>query len=340
MRLSLIAICLFISTLAAFAQGNSGSLTGTVTDQDGAVVSGAPIEAKSVKTGAVYKTASSATGSYKLEQLPTGTYEVSVAVPGFVGYRQQNIVVEEAQTLRLDIRVVDPSLNTVGEDRTFYAGLASPHATRTAPAPRTTDGKLDLSGVWQPPRIVDLESLTPLPWAAAVINEWRQNNAKDLPTARCLPGSVTPLARFGLNKLVQTRAVLLILNEQDVPGYRQIFLDGQGHPQDLDPTWTGHSIGKWEGETLVVDTVGFNNKSWITTPFPFRNSPHTEMLHLTTRFRRPDLGHLEMDVTFDDPGTFAKPWTLKTVSDLAEGEEVQEWICNENNPDVEHLVGK
>jgi hypothetical protein len=90
---------------------------------------------------------------------------------------------------------------------------------------------------------------------------------------------------------------------------------------------------------LVVDTVGFNDKSWIgdTLPALF---PHTEMLHLTSRLRRTDLGHLQMDVTFEDPGAFAKPWILKTVSDLAQGEEVQEWICNENNQDPDHLVGK
>ena len=103
----------------------------------------------------------------------------------------------------------------------------------------------------------------------------------------------------------------------------------------------GHSVGKWEGDTLVVDTIGFNGKSSIADTIPAAAAfPSTEKLHLTSRFRRPDLGHLEMDVTFDDPGTFTKPWTMKTVSDLAEGEEVQEIICTENNQDVEHLVGK
>jgi hypothetical protein len=89
-----------------------------------------------------------------------------------------------------------------------------------------------------------------------------------------------------------------------------------------------------------VDTIGFNGKSWIADTIPAAAaSPSTEKLHLTSRFRCPDLGHLEMD-NFDDPGTFTKPWTMKTVSDLAQGEEVQEIICTENNQDVEHLVGK
>jgi hypothetical protein len=129
------------------------------------------------------------------------------------------------------------------------------------------------------------------------------------------------------------------LSEADVPGYREFFLDGRGHPKDLDPTWTGHSVGKWEGDTLVVDTVGFNDKSWLGD-LPSTVMPHTEMLHLTTRFRRPDLGHLETEVTFDDPGTLTKPLKMKAVSDLAENEDVGEWICNENNQDVEHLVGR
>ena len=198
---------------------------------------------------------------------------------------------------------------------------------------------MPLSGVWWAPRIVDREEASVLPWAAAVIKEWGANNAKDIPSARCLPSGVALMHYFGLNKLVQTPALLVNIGEMDVAASRQVFLDGRGHPKDMDPTWMGHSIGKWEGDNLVVDTIGFNGKSWIADTIPAA-FPYTEKLHLTTRFRRPDLGHLEMDVTFDDPGTFLKPWTMKTVSDLAQDEEVQEIICTENNQDTEHLVGK
>jgi hypothetical protein len=89
----------------------------------------------------------------------------------------------------------------------------------------------------------------------------------------------------------------------------------------------------------VVDTIGSNDKGWLADIYPRWLRPHTEMLHLTTRLRRPDLGHLESEITFDDPGTFAKRWTMKTITDLAQGEDVQEWICNGNNQDLEHLFG-
>ena len=334
----LFAVCSFVSAFAAFAQGERGAIAGTVTDQDGAVVSGAPIQAKNVKTGTLYKTTSSATGNYALEQLPTGTYELANPVLGLM-YRKENVVVGASQTLRLDIRAVDNSLNTLGEDRTYFAGLASPHATPDGPPPRMADGKPDLSGVWWEPRVVDIGEATVLPWAAALMKERTANIAKDIPRTRCLPNATTLLGRFGVNRLVQTPALLVILNEADVPGYREVFLNGRGHPKDLDPTWTGHSIGKWEGDTLVVDTIGFNDKSWLAD-LPSIITPHTDMLHLTSRFRRPDLGHLEMEVTFDDPGTFTKPLKMTAISDLAENEDVQEWICNENNQDVEHMVGK
>jgi hypothetical protein len=334
-----VAVCLFVCAFAAFAQGERGAITGAVTDQDGAVVSGVQIQAVDVKTGTTYKTASSATGDYTLGGLPAGTYELSTPVLGF-RYRQQNVVVQAAQTLRIDIQLVDTSLNTLGEDRAFFAAYESPRATPNAATPHASDGKPDLSGVWSAPRIVDPERPNMLPWAAAVIKEEAENYGKDFPRAHCLPDSVTMLGRFSVNRVVQTPTFMLFLNEQDVPGYRQVFLDGRGHPKDLDPTWTGHSIGKWEGDTLVVDTVGFNNKApinWLTVG---GSTPHTEKLHLITRFRRPDLGHLEMEVTFNDPGTFTKPLKMKAISDLVENDEVQEWICNENNQDLEHLVGK
>ena len=138
-----------------------------------------------------------------------------------------------------------------------------------------------------------------------------------------------------LNKLVQTPTLLLIISEGNTPAFRQIFLD-RGHPADLDPTWLGHSTAKWDGDTLVVDTIGFNDKAWIA-PGSF---PHTEKLQMTTRIRRPDLGHLEFETTYEDTGTFTNSWKVRQVADLAPGEEIWEYICNENNQDAEHMTGK
>jgi hypothetical protein len=342
MRRSVIPLTIVMMGLAAScvgrAQDGRGAISGKVTDQDGATVSGASIQAKNVNTGTIYKTTSTGSGDYKFEGLPAGSYQISFPTLG-VGSPPQNVVIQTGQDSRLDVRVRDASLNTLGEDRSFFATRSAPHATPNGPAPRTREGKPDLSGVWWAPRIVEREEASVLPWAAAVMREWGANNAKDIPSARCLPSGVALLHYFGLNKLVQTPALLVSIDEGDVAASRQVFLDGHEHPKDMDPTWAGHSIGKWEGDSLVVDTIGFNGKSWIADTMPAA-FPYTEMLHLTTRFRRPDLGHLEMDVTFDDPGTFTKPWTMKTVSDLALGEEVQEMICTENNQDAEHLVGR
>lgn len=137
-----------------------------------------------------------------------------------------------------------------------------------------------------------------------------------------------------LNKIVQTPDLLVIINEGDIPGYREVFVDGRGHPDDMEKTWTGHSIGKWEGDTLVVDTLGFNNKTWL------KRGPHTEMLRVTTRLRLLDSGHLEVEATFDDAGTYVKPWKTKRVFFLVTNEEIQEYICNENNQYPGNAIGK
>lgn len=337
--LSVVTLAVALPT-AARSQDALGSITGKVTDQDGAAVSGASLQAKNLNTGAVYQSSSSGSGDYKFEGLPVGSYQVSFPTLG-VNSPPQNVVVQVGQASRLDIRATDASLNTLGEDRSFFAGRAASHPAPNGPAPRTREGKPDLSGVWWAPRIVAREEASLLPWAASTIKEWAASNFKDIPSARCLPSGwgLAFLHSFGLNKLIQTPTLLVNIGEMDVSASRQVFLDGRGHPKDLDPSWMGHSVGTWEGDTLVVDTVGFNGKGWIADTIP-NAFPYTEKLHLTSRFRRPDLGHLEMDVTFDDSGTFTKPWTMKTVADLAQGEEVQEFICTENNQDAEHLVSK
>jgi hypothetical protein len=333
-----LVICVILAVCSAFSQANQSSISGKVTDQDGSSVSGVLVQAKNLTSGAIYKTTSSKSGDYTVDGLPGGSYQISIPVFGYDA-APQNTTVQAARTSHLDIRVVDTSLNTLGEDRGFFAARTGSHATPNGPAPRTAQGKPDLSGVWWPPKIVQPVEPVLLPRAAVIAKEWIATNAKDLPSARCLPNVVGLLGVVDVNKVVQTPTLLVILYQIDAADYRQVFLDGRGHPKNLDPTWKGHSVGKWEGDTLVVDTIGFNDKSWIADSLPAA-FPHSEMLHLVTRLRRPDLAHLEADVTFDDPGSFAKPWTLKTVSELAPGEEVEEWICNENNRDADHLVGK
>jgi hypothetical protein len=211
------------------------------------------------------------------------------------------------------------------------------------PAPRTAQGKPDFSGVWSPDRtfIYDIgsalkpgETLPLQPWAEELA---KKRMSKDDPEANCLPAGVPRMAPYPW-RMVQTPTHMFFLFEGNIHTYRQIFLDGRKHlaPADLDPTWYGDSIGNWEGDTLVVDSIGFNDKFW----FDFAGHPHTEQLHVIERYRRPDMGRLEYDVTIDDKGAYTKEFTMHGKSTLQAGTDLQEYICNENNQDVSHITGK
>jgi len=338
---SMIVLSFFLLVVtSAAAQSDYGTITGSVSDTSRAPVAGASIQAKNVETGTVYKASSVREGNYTISQLPPGKYELTASSFGFKGYEHKDVVViQPGQTQRIDIPIGDfISLDTLGEDRAsfgrFFFNRPKPPE---GPAPRTPDGKPDFSGVWYGSVPGGGADSGPelLPWAQTLEKERRDHNLKDNPQGRCLPFNVTSFNAF-LNRVVQSRDMLVILIEYDIPGYRQIYLDGRSHPKDYDASWTGHSIGTWEGDTLVIDTVGLNDKTWLGEAIP-----HTDKLRVTTRLRRPDLGHIEVETTFDDPGAFKNPWKAKGMATLAPAtEEIPEFICNENNQDVEHLVGK
>ena len=330
MRFALFICCASL----AFGQ-SAGTITGTVSNLPGEPVANIPVQAVNSATNAIYKAASSANGVYTLAQLPSGTYEISVAAQGFNPFAQKNVTLAAAQTLRLDIHLMDYQLDTLGDGREFRIDLTSPHPTPPGPTPRTADGKPDFSGVWYAQRPVDPGKPEPLPWVEALLRERAANNSKDAPGAHCLTRGVTAAGALFPYKLVQTPTLLVMLFEDDIPSHRQVFLDGRGHPKDPNPSWMGHSIGRWEGDVLVIDTLGFNDRSWLDP----QGHPHTEKMRVTERLRRPDLGHLEIEFTIDDPGAYKKPWTMKRIADLDPGDEVVEYVC-ENNKDPEHMVGK
>ena len=214
-------------------------------------------------------------------------------------------------------------------------------AAPKGPAPRTSSGKPDLSGLWTPDAtfIYNIESALkkgeklPLqPWAEKLA---AQRMSKDDPEANCLPTGVPRQAPYPW-RVVQTPTHIFFLFEGNIHSYRQIFIDGRKHPADLDPTWYGDSVGNWDGDTMVVDTIGFNDKFW----FDFAGHPHTEQLHVVERYRRLDLSHLEYETTITDPGAYARPFTLYGHSALLANTELFEYICNENNQDVPHITGK
>jgi hypothetical protein len=231
------------------------------------------------------------------------------------------------------------------QDKTGKAGKFAPvgpgpkgkgPAAPTGPTPRMPDGKVDLQGVWTPGgSFANMGQVSLQPWADALYKERRANLSKDDPEGHCLPAGVPRISPFP-QKIVQTPTLAVILDEGNIHSYRQIFLDGRKHLEDSGPLWMGDSIGKWDGDTLVVDTIGFNDKTWLNG----QGVPHSEELHVVERYSRPDLGRLEVDITLDDPKAFAKPHTFKRTFTLMQNAEILEYVCNEFNVDAEHLVGK
>ena len=330
-----ISACLLLSALTIFGQSSQGTISGSVTDADSAAVSNAKVQAKN-ENGAQFQAPVSASGSYTLTQLPAGTYQVTVTSPGLQPFQKKNVSVKPGQTARVDARLLDiGSLGSVGEDRTFFANILEAHKAPAGPTPRTPDGKVDFSGVWNALRIIDPGKPDPLPWADELLKERKANNAKDDPSARCLPAGILEDGAFFAFRIMQNPVVLAFLYEEDLP--RQIYLDGRKHPDEPLSPFIGHSVGIWDGDTLVVDTVGFNDKTWLD----IEGHPHTDKMHVTERFSRRDLGHLEVEITIDDPGAYKKPWTLKKATELADAAyEIGQYVCTENNRDVQHLVGK
>ena len=331
----LLGLCLLAT--AVVAQSGSATISGTVTDPEGGAFAGAFVGAKNSATAAVAMGVSNADGKYSLAKLAPGTYELSINMPGMKAFNRTGIIVQPGQTMQIDVRLEDgPSLRTLGEDPAaifaVFINRPDPPKGRT---PRGPDGKPDFSGMWLGGP-APLGSLEMLPWAEQLTRERADSYSKDHPGAYCLPSGPIPLMAAGFFKLVHAQTVLMTIHEGDTPGYRQVFLDGRSHPKDFGPTWTGHSVGRWEKDTLVIDSVGFHDKGWLD----FDGHPHTEMLHVTQRIRRPDLGHMEIDITIDDPGAYRKPLTIHKVATLAPDEEILEYICNENNKDAAHMVGK
>jgi hypothetical protein len=217
-------------------------------------------------------------------------------------------------------------------------------ANLRAPAPRTPDGKPDLSGVWHAADGRAINNLAGAggvtapfqPWAEALYKERQANNGLDRPSGKCLPKSVpegmtVPPYPF---KIVQTPKLTLVLYEIFV-NYRQIHTDGRALPTERHPAWFGYSVGRWDGDMFVVDTVGINDRTWLDDS----GYPHSDALRITERMRRVDFGRLDIEFTFDDPKTYTKPWTVKVPFELMPDTELLEYVC-ENERDAGHLLGK
>lgn len=212
-----------------------------------------------------------------------------------------------------------------------------------APTPRASDGKPDLSGIWRGPgagsydRNVarDLKPSDIQPWAEALYQQRVRNMGKDAPRANCLPDPFPYYHMVDLARFVQAPGLIVILYQGTTNSvHRTIFTDGRKLPADPNPTWMGYSVGHWEGDTLVVDTAGFNDRGWLD----IEGHPHTEALHITERFRRRDLGHMDLEMTIEDPKTFTRPFSLKIAKTLVPDTDLLESVC-ENDTSIPHMIG-
>jgi hypothetical protein len=246
----------------------------------------------------------------------------------------------------------------------------------TGPAPKAANGRPDFSGVWQymrppgepapapaaataptapaPGATADIippavrrsqfwnlgasfkDGLPFQPWAAELHRQRVAENSKDNPDAHCLPLGVMQLHTHGQpRKIIQTPGVIVIIYEAN-SGLRQIFTDGRPLPKDPEPWWYGYSVGKWDGDTLVVESKGFKDLGWLDV----EGSPLTESGRIIERMRRVDYGHLETEVTIDDPKAYTKPWTVTVHHRIMPDTDLIEFVCQENDHAGPHLVGK
>ena len=208
----------------------------------------------------------------------------------------------------------------------------------TAPVPRAADGKPDLSGVWSINGLgysTNITSVEMLPWAQKIYDTRSATYGHEDPASNCLPeGPRAGLAGLEPFRIVQTPHASFFMYESSPT--RQIFADGRKLPADPTPSWMGYSVARWEGDTFVVETTGYNERTWLD----FTGHPHSEALHMTERFRRTDFGHMQLSITFEDPKAYVKPWTINVAVNLAPDTDLLEYVCLENEKDRPRLVGR
>jgi len=211
-----------------------------------------------------------------------------------------------------------------------------------APAPRDANGHPDLSGIWVTADGkylqnlgVDGADIAMLPWAAKVYAERQANDSATRPSLHCIPHSITDFDALAVpKKLIQTPGELIVLFEA-FHSYREIFTDGRSLPKDLDPAWFGYSVGRWQGDTLVVESTGINDMTWLDDG----GHPHSDALRITEKLHRSDFGHMAVELTIDDPRTYSRPWRVTLPWKLLPDTELLDWACL-NEKDAQHTVVK
>jgi hypothetical protein len=318
---------LILLVATASAQDQDGQIHGMVTGPFDGLVTDAPTRALHIASGESWKTRTDADGRYQFEGLPAGDYHLQVRIRccEYAPYNSEPVELRAGAERGFNIQLQQGfQLNTIGDDNGIAtAQILAQQDVPDRPAPETTDGKPDLTGMW----MYGSDPFPPAPkfteWAAKLVAERTANHFVESPRIHCLPTALpipthTP-PTFG--KFVHTPDLIVILFE-GVLGVRQIFMDGRDHPADYDPSWLGHSIGRWEDDVLVVDTVGFNDRGWTGL-----THPRSEEFHVIERYRRTSYGDMELELTIEDPAVYQEPLVQQIPIYLTPSEQLYEFVC-------------
>jgi len=254
-------------------------------------------------------------------------------------------------------RLHGQALPSTGDTRIIAGRIPEPaRSAKAAPTPRLPNGQPDLGngkGSWNPRVIANIAGVGPdarerspveqvldvpfQPWARKAYDTRMADLQKDDPEGRCLPPGIPRLYQTPFPfQVFQLPDRVLFVFEGGSHMWRPVFTDGRAHSKDPNPSYLGESIGHWEGDTLVVDTIGFNDRTWLDQS----GHPHTEALHTVERFTRRDELTLHYQVTIEDSGAYTRPWTTSYTIPWSAGSEPMEYICHENNLDLPHMVGR
>jgi hypothetical protein len=318
-------------TLMAGLPVNAGMLSGRLVDPDGRAVE--RLEADVTVTdaaGRAFIGKVTPDGRYVVNGLPAGTYAIDLNLPTriFERYGRAGVKIEGAGSTALDLQLTwGMNLGTVGDDPLMQGSdLRARTRNVDGPVPRLADGRPDLSGVWTNFGDSYAGAAPMQPWAQQLFDQW-QKIKQDTPGAYCLPQSAVMTMTNYPYKFIQTPKVIVQLVEDMAISHRQIHMDGRAHPapEQWNPSWYGHSIGRWDGDTLVVETVGFNES---TPGFGI----HTEALKVTERYTRTSYGRMDIEVTAEDREAWTGPWVRTRRAGLVEGVEIVEFLCAEGAP--------
>ena len=331
---SIFLIC-SLSLLSSLSLAQS-TVSGSLIDPNGANITGLSQSVRLIneETGEEYVGETTIEGNYVVSGVPAGTYNLrfDFRTAMYRPYSQEGVLVRDGQNLDYDLQIEwSINLGTIGDDPGVLANdMLRDSEEASGPAPRLSNGQVDFSGMWVVRQRPDIPRQEPpyQPWAAEMNAEYQAlgiNNAG----AFCLPQSAVMTSMGFPWQIIQKENIMIQIMEFQTPGWRQIFLDGRDFPDIWNPSWQGHSRGHWEGDTLVVETSGFNE---YTPGFGI----HTDQMVITERYTRPDLGTMVVEITVEDPGALTDTYTNIREFGRVTGEEILEFICAEGNTDPSH----